>query len=424
MGYPISNLKKDFEDINRDNRTAIKEYSDALIQAIETGDFTKLPTVYYKYKDKLDKVIINADVLNNLTNYVEDLRNYTIAVKNQVFFCDVNITNNEFNQLYSDLSVGDIIIFTEIVDGNKIFKCIKVKQANGSYQTVVKIGISTYYIEITDDDIYSLEETGESVNTVFHMGAKDSVSTNTSGNYLNLSELDAEIKNLNDGDTISIRYIGIGNTIDYFKLNDKFYLIDMRRKSQSQGGYLRNKSISLTRDTICDFIFSINGLSKISETLVSGNRDGGIVTCDKNGNIIDENMSLFIPKNYEYDTGWVNCVLNDSNISPYVTGTEPQVRRIGNIVHLRGTVAVKKITRIATFNLPSNLFYPSKNEIFIQCSEYINELGESINDMSDTSPITKHLCVMSNGEVRIFNSSNNIIISSDALNCNATWFVD
>lgn len=444
MGYPISNLRNDFEDINEDNREAIKEYSDALINAIETGDFTEVSNVYNEYKDQLDKVIINAEVLNNFTNYIEDLRNHTIAVKNQVFFCDINTTDDEFDQLYGDLFEGDIVVFTETIDGYTVFKYIKVKQAGSSYKTVMKLGSSAYYIEVTNDNIYSLEDTGESFDVVYHTVAGDYVTTCNSGNYLDISNIEF----LNDGDVVSIRYVGskdkndYSKTINYIKFNGKFYLVNMKRRGESyRGTFPIDKKILLGRDAVCDFVFSIDGLSKLDTSTVDGNRQGGILIYDGNDNVIEENTTLFISKNNLYDTGWVDCSL-PSNTAPYIPNespginggstykksSKPQVRRIGNIVHMRGIIKQEgRGSTSLSFNLPSEIFYPNDEEYFVQHTH----VAETINDYDNTPLISLKIDKEGNvilNLINVYAFVNNQpefgFSTGIALNCNATWFVD
>lgn len=78
--------------------------------------------------------------------------------------------------------------------------------------------------------------------------------------------------------------------------------------------------------------------------------------------------------NVKYDTGWVNAIITNSVLFK-ASGSPPcQVRRIGNIVHVRG--AVTSITTMENFNadwndytnifqLPDNRFYPQYTETYV-----------------------------------------------------------
>lgn len=353
MGYPISNLRKDFQDINLDNAEYVARYSTLLRGALfgETDEtLSRVPTFddvseyYNANKSNLDPVIFNAEVLNNLTQYVEDLKNYTIAVKNQVFFCDINISKEEFDTLYGDIAEGDIIVYTDTQGEYTVFKNIVVKQSDGSYQTVIKFGNSTYYIEITDDDIYSLEETGEEIKCYYsvyeeesHAYHKETESFNT-GTYVNIENSDIEC--FNDGDVLSIRYtkttavnpstFSLTKMIDYFKINGKFYLINYKRTDSSATLTKAETDCLLIMDSVHDFIFSFNGLNKIN---TNGKYNLGIATFDDEGNMTDLNASLFVSKSTNRTT---DIYHEDSRLSDVLDGISDELDGEKGILLVKG----------------------------------------------------------------------------------------
>lgn len=424
MGYPISNLRKDFQDINLDNAEYVARYLTLLLDALfsKTDEtLSRVPTLddaseyYNANKNNLNPVIFNAEVLNNFAQYVEDLKNYTIAVKNQIFFCDINISNEEFDKLYGDIAEGDVIVYTDTQDEYTIFKSIMVKQGDGSYQTVIKFGNSTYYIEITDDDIYSLEETGEIFGIEYTPTSSANISpliyNISSGNYIDLSN----ISYITNGDVVSINYLASSMEINYFKINEKFYFIN---SSSNKYGVL------FARYAVKDFVFCQDGASNIT-TPITGGYYNGLLTYDNEGNILNKNTSIFTDKGIN-DTGWVNCTLDTSVVSAYKTSTDssgssyPQVRRIEDTVHLRGVIKGEKISKYASFNLPSSMFYPSKTESFVQHEGYLED-DEQYFDSSSSSDCMR---ISTNGEVLITRLDAGAITPGIALNCSATWFVN
>ena len=79
-----------------------------------------------------------------------------------------------------------------------------------------------------------------------------------------------------------------------------------------------------------------------------------------------------VQANVTYDTGWVNCTFALNGVFKVAEGSVCQVRRIGKVVHVRGTVESKEDyplinwqDYIGTCILPDEKFYPSKNESFV-----------------------------------------------------------
>ena len=122
MGHPIVNLKKDYEDINADNYLLIAEYNQLLLQAFEEKDFTCVQSfldgLSDEDKNKLGKTVRTATSENTLAEYVENLKNYTISVKNRIYFCDKDISEEDFAKIDEDLVEDDIVIYTEIINGS------------------------------------------------------------------------------------------------------------------------------------------------------------------------------------------------------------------------------------------------------------------------------------------------------------------
>ena len=119
------------------------------------------------------------------------------------------------------------------------------------------------------------------------------------------------------------------------------------------------------------------------------------------------------------DTGWVNCTYA-SNMSRYSTDQAPlQVRKIGKIVHLRGTV--KNI----------NAFTPTNDS-----SHAIGTIPSGYRPAYDESFITQGsgsnrwmMTIKANGYIYISRYTNNTTINQQVpagswLNCFATWLID
>ena len=75
MGYPISNLRTDFQDINADNYQIIKTYEDKLTSAMTTGDFNEVSDYVKQNGDVIFKVVTDANWKREITNYVLESQN-------------------------------------------------------------------------------------------------------------------------------------------------------------------------------------------------------------------------------------------------------------------------------------------------------------------------------------------------------------
>ena len=432
MGYPISNLRKDFQDINSDNAEYVARYTTLLRETLygETDEtLLRVPTFddvseyYNANKNNLDPVILNAEVLNNLTQYVEDLKNYTIAVKNQIHFADINISPEDFDLLDENIAEGDILIYTRVVDTRKNITSIQKKLADGTYEIIFKMPSMIYYIEVTDANIHSLEDTGETIDYEIipaNGASPTTVSAPSSYNYLGSCAISSDY--INDGDVISINCLyAINKEIYFLKFHDKFYFINH--------GYNGNEQCLFGSYTRKDFIFCVDGLPKLKNK-ITGGYSNGILTYDDEGNILDRNQSVFLEKK-ESDTDWIDLDYDSDDLSVYypnspstTVNTAPQVRRIGNTVHMRGVLKIKATgtRKYIKLTLPSEIFYPTKKETFVQHTGYLE------GDYFDSD--CKLLCVRigTNGTVLITpfvaEGYDGIMSTGTTINCNATWFVD
>ena len=362
MGYPISNLRNDFEDINLSNYEIVKQYFMLENNALTTGDFRPVSTYYQENAEILDKVIRNADVFNSYTKAIEDLVNYTIATKNQLFFLsESQRAGNDFDTLDKYLVKGDIICITED-SSRRVIKRFEEKLSDGSYQLVgqvpsnkkyakcERIISSTAYVTIENSEVF-----WEVGNDIFIWFPKNNIS----------SEL-------------------------YLDINGISYDNILCKNKRVTGKYINN---------------------------------GGVyhfVLCDNEDE--DGNYETYLELlNSDIDTGWIDCILS-TGVNSYGQDSFPQVRRIGNTVHLRGAISSERPFRSLSFSLPSEIFYPSKEEYFVQHTHHL-ENGATVFDTSTPSLVS--LQIKKNGDVNLCSISDSTLISNDiALNCNATWLVD
>ena len=124
-----------------------------------------------------------------------------------------------------------------------------------------------------------------------------------------------------------------------------------------------------------------NGQGIVTTTFTA--TDPGIVTFGVNNNVNK------IQANVTYDTGWVNCDFALNGVFKVAENQVCQVRRIGNTVHLRGTVESKEDYPLLTWQdyigtcvLPDEKFFPTRNESFVgqasrkqRCAVRINSGG-------------------------------------------------
>ena len=438
MGYPIVNLKKDYEDINADNYLLIAEYNQLLLQAFEEKDFTCVQSfldgLSDEDKNKLEKTVRTATSENTLAEYVENLKNYTVGVKNQIYFCDKDISEEDFAKIDENLVEDDIVIYTEIINGNKIFNSMKIKQADGTYDsTVEKRPSMTYHITVSDDDVYELETTGETVGVIDMPPGSGSEMINqvTSGKYMKLNIP----SNIQDGDIVSITYTGSPSNIKYFKVNNIFYYIDLKYKGGDTryGSYCTKKEVNFYPRMIIDFVYSSTSLPF---THISGYKNIGIAIYN-DGSVVGRNTSMFISKDNCEDTGWIDCIIPDEATGyyseyTYVDSTyqtincKPQVRKIGNIVQLRGAIIVSKPMLRFSFTLPystefnGKVFNPTvQNEYFVQVSQRPDDLDISY----ETNPQFVSISVKTSGEVVVRNLTGTLFNHNEPINLYATWFV-
>ena len=177
MGYPISNLRTDFQDINADNYQIIKTYEDKLTSAMTTGDFTEVSDYVKQNGDVIFKVVTDANWKREITNYVLDLKNYTVTTKNQIMFCDSNISTEDFKKIDAILRTNDVVVYLKNTEPTEIDK-IDVKQENGSYLTIftnMSTKNNVYYYEISDNDIAEIGESNKFSYYVYGTGGTGSI---------------------------------------------------------------------------------------------------------------------------------------------------------------------------------------------------------------------------------------------------------
>lgn len=363
MGYPISNLKKDFEDININNREAIKEYSEALEKAINTGDFTEASNVYNKYKDTLNNVIINAETINNLTNYVEDLRKYTIESKNQLFFVSENYKESDsFAELDENLSEGDVLVVTDN-SSRHVVKSFKEKLNDGNYGTVGTITSNKKYAECNSENI---DPTG-----IAHI------------------TIDNSDISWDNGDI----FITFNSTYSSTKFSDNLRLEindHMQLEVICKGEKVSWKEIK--QGCTYHFVYVIS-------------HDTG------------QPMLELINLESDSDTGWITLELTDF-FESYVDGTPLQIRKIGKIVHMRGIIKPiipNGFTEPFLVTTISEKFRPSIMENCVQQGSGVSRFMMQIKSSGEIE-ISRYS--KDNGTTAVTPPA------GAWLNCYATWFVD
>lgn len=369
MAYPINNLKKDFEDININNRIQVKEYSDKSKTAIETGDFTDVQNYYNTNKDILDKVIINASTINNIVAYIEELMNYTITTKNQIHYCDIDISEDEFNALDTNLVEGDMLIYTESDDLNTMIRMIRVKQSDGSYETIYQIVTNipmsnTFYFDVNEDDIVLFENSTENFDyynyghtEAFGIVTKSKFNFSSTSQYKDKGYIDLsdkiDVSALKDGDIVSIRYISNGDkkNLTFFKIENIFYLVDC-----SRGGNING--LNLSENNVYNFVYDSDALGYSSSY---GN--AGYIVYDDLGNESDIIPSGFISNNCTASNTEYTNIYDFSSVKEALDSILPNT--------------------------------PTKNVIFVDGVEYVNWYTTTWTDV-DFKPISPSLLDINN----------------------------
>lgn len=231
MGYPISNLRTDFQDINADNYQIIKTYEDKLTSAMTTGDFSEVSDYVKQNGDVIFKVVTDANWKREITNYVLDLKNYTVTTKNQIMFCDSNISTEDFKKIDAILRTNDVVVYLKNTEPTEIQK-IDVKQENGSYLTIFT-NISTknnvYYYEISDNDIAEIGESNKFDYYVYGTGGtvgiviRTKITFGANSYYYEFNDINT-VDELKDGDVFIIKTLNTGDkNIDFFKIGEQFF---------------------------------------------------------------------------------------------------------------------------------------------------------------------------------------------------------
>ena len=231
MGYPISNLRTDFQDINADNYQIIKTYEDKLTSAMTTGDFSEVSDYVKQNGDVIFKVVTDANWKREITNYVLDLKNYTVTTKNQIMFCDSNISTEDFKKIDAILRTNDVVVYLKNTESTEIQK-IDVKQENGSYLTIFT-NISTknnvYYYEISDNDIAEIGESNKFDYYVYGTGGtgsiviRNKITFGANSYYYEFNDINT-VDELKDGDVFIIKTLNTGDkNIGFFKIGKQFF---------------------------------------------------------------------------------------------------------------------------------------------------------------------------------------------------------
>lgn len=158
MSYPdeLLKLKTNYEDLNLNNVQALNAYNEAV------SDFVKNPSaatyknvkfVYDSYKDILDKCVVNASTMNDISDAILSLQKYTIEKKKQTVVAPATkVSNVEYPSLNGKVveqETGDIWLVTQ--NG----KIVGVREKTDSgYSTIYE------YKAITTSDIGAVNKNG------------------------------------------------------------------------------------------------------------------------------------------------------------------------------------------------------------------------------------------------------------------------
>lgn len=228
-------------------------------------------------------------------------------------------------------------------------------------------------------------------------------------------------------------YTVTGNVSPY---NNQTFLVNWVKASSSQNWAMQGQQkmkVGMPLSDVATAISLTAGQIKQGETVlgVAGSYEGTELGV---GTELDLATSGTTPSGWqeiEYDTGWVNltidttkCSIASSSGGNRYTKFTPQIRRIGNMVHLRGKLVVQKsnITADTVIPLTSTIlskFLPDDTEVYIP----VYSMNATYVDVTITSPTrddsdASKLCIYAPSAT--FSS----IPSSFQVGLTVSWMVD
>lgn len=364
--YPTNILKPKYEDISSDNYTIVAEYYQILSNILDSsssdfGNFTLLDTFNAKtdaegnsYEEIMNNIKDNANFKNSIINYVNDLRNYLIDKKHQIYFIDKDNDEEELNAILDNLVKGDIVVETTTT----FFGAAKY---NTIYRTYIAddTGITSfthnynvnYGYTITESDIKIANE------VTYHIVIKltNNTYTTTDSNLSSARYLELNIEDIKDGDEIVLFNTGLsGISINYILLNGtpvSFY------KNSSMGTSVTIKN----KNYIC--LKYQSKLGYFDNTHVSGIKMNDIIVQD--GFYVYDNDKLYKDKyDFEYcydvlfgNSSWsddkINYSLLTSTFSDIINNSNLKLIKLSNnLYNIRGIIELN-LTNMSTSNLSS-----------------------------------------------------------------------
>lgn len=410
MAYPISNLRTDFQDINADNYQIIKTYEDKLTSAMTTGDFTDVSNYVKQNGDVIYKVVTDANWKREITNYVLDLKNYTVATKNQIMFCNSNISTEDFAKIDAVLRTNDVVVYLKNTEPTEIDK-IDVKQENGTYLTIftnVSTKNNVYRYEISENDIAEIGESNKFGYYVYSTGGTGNIviriKTTFGANsyYYEFNDINT-VDELKDGDVFIIKTLNTGDkNINFFKIGEHFFATN-----HNDVNYLTS---AITSYKTYIFVYDSKALS-LSATY----GDAGYIVYDTDGttelNVLPngfQNISSSAKDIVYAYKNIVNTGVGDDQVYLMTKTVEDTLHEI------LGDVPFKVGSEYTTWNSATLTEY---NNVLTENSDFPVQYKKKNNWLCIRGQININLKNTSN-QSTLFQSINSAVISSGSFN---TW---
>ena len=245
---------------------------------------------------------------------IEELRDYTINEKSQVYFVDFDNRDDELSSIDQNIITGDIIVYTLQVNNKKKIRRLDVRQKDGTFETMLDVSPNTrnifcYNLEFSD--VRLISESGESFDYYVYGGGGGSIAVKmlqhypdtensvlADAKYIYLEGL--KLADLQDGDTIRIKLFNDFQTtrVTFFKIEDKFFLADTTIKS-SYGSLINignSRGVVLQGNYAFDFVYNSKALA-----LSTTHGNAGYVVYDSEANITDILPDAFCCINQRYE---------------------------------------------------------------------------------------------------------------------------